>query len=150
MNGRTFRALGAVVCLAVPALTACSTQRPMLYPNEHYKQVGETDAQKDVDDCLARAKEFAKSGPAMSAKAGAAAKSGAVGTAIGAAAGAVGGAIGGSAGIGAAIGAVSGAVTGVLGSVFGGLFGSSGPDPTETGYADRCLREKGYDPVGWK
>ena len=149
MNGRTFRALSAVVCLAVPALTACSTQRPMLYPNAHYTQVGEADAQKDVDDCMARAKEFAKTGPAMSAKAGAAAKSGAIGTVTGAAAGAVGGAISGSAGLGAGIGAAVGAVSGVLGSVFGGLFGSSGPDPTETGYTDRCLREKGYDPVGW-
>lgn len=131
-------------------LSACSTPRPVLYPNPQYQRVGEAAAQRDVDECLARARQFVKSDSPAAAQAREAAKSGTYGAAAGAAAGAVGGAIGGSAGMGAAIGAASGAVAGVLHAIFGGLFGRSGPDPVEANFTDRCLREKGYDPVGWK
>jgi hypothetical protein len=31
-----------------------------------------------------------------------------------------------------------------------GLFASKPPDPAYRGFVDGCLREKGYEPVGWK
>jgi hypothetical protein len=70
-----------------------------------------------------------------------------VGAGVGAAGGAVGGAISGGAGIGAAIGAASGAVIGFLSSLFGRR---PGPNATYTNFVDRCLREKGYEPIGWQ
>lgn len=131
-------------------VAACSSARPILYPNEHYTSVGEAVAQRDIDECMMRGKEFAKGGSQAEAKARDAAKSAAYGGVSGAAVGAVGGAIGGNAGQGAAVGAATGATAGLLHSLFGGFFGPSGPDPVEGSFVDRCLREKGYDPIGWK
>jgi hypothetical protein len=34
-------------------------------------------------------------------------------------------------------------------SLLRGLFGSNKPAPSYEGFVDRCLREKGYEPV-WK
>jgi hypothetical protein len=136
--------------LTMAASAGCSSARPVLYPNEHYTSVGETAAQRDIDECMMRGREFAKGGSQAEAKARAAAKSTAYGAASGAAIGAVGGAISGGAGQGAAVGAATGATAGLVHSIFGGFFGPSGPDPVEGGYVDRCLREKGYDPIGWE
>lgn len=138
------------VPLLVIGVVACSTQRPVLYPNEQYTRAGEETVQRDVDECLVRAREFAKGGSQAEARAREAAKSTAYGGASGAAIGAVGGAIAGGAGQGAAIGAATGATAGLLHALFGGFFGPESPDPVEAGYVDRCLREKGYDPIGWK
>ena len=74
------------------------------------------------------------------------AKDTAVGGAFGAAVGAVGGAIVGSAGRGAAVGGATGATAGIL----RGLFKSSEPDPVYRSFVEKCLREKGYEPMGWK
>ena len=129
--------------LCVPffvGLAACGTQRPVLYPNERYTGAGEGAAQRDIDECMVRAREFAKGGSQAEAKARDAAKSAAYGGVGGAAVGAVGGAIGGNAGQGAAVGAATGATAGVIQSLFGGFFGPSGPDPVEAGFVDRCLR----------
>ena len=77
---------------------------------------------------------------------GEAAAGGAVGGgAIGGAAGAAGGAIAGAPGTGAAIGAASGAAAGLVRS----LFRSDGPSQAYRNVVDRCLRERGYEPVGW-
>lgn len=140
---------GLLVALVL-GLTACSSARPVLYPNEHYTQVGEAGAERDIEECMMRAREFAKGGSRAEAKARDAAKSAAYGGVSGAAVGAVGGAIRGNAGQGAAVGAATGATAGLVHSLFGGFFGPSGPDPVEGSFVDRCLREKGYDPIGWK
>jgi OmpA family protein len=66
--------------------------------------------------------------------------------AIGGATGAVIGAIVGSPGTGAAIGAAGSATSALL----HGAFSSRDLDPIERGYVDRCLREQGYDPMGWR
>src|ERR687892_90021 len=67
------------------------------------------------------------------------------GGAIGGAAGAAGGAIAGAPGTGAAIGAASGAAAGLVRS----LFRSDRPTQAYRNVVDRCLRERGYEPVGW-
>ena len=126
-------------------LTACSAHRPVLYPNAHYQSVGETVAARDIEEC-----ENMATGAGVDRQTGGAgevATGGAVGAGIGAAGGVVGGAISGGPGIGAAIGAASGAVVGTLGSIIGHR---STPSTTYTNFVDRCLREKGYEPMGWQ
>ncbi|MEM9441730.1 MAG: glycine zipper family protein, partial [Pseudomonadota bacterium] len=76
---------------------------------------------------------------------GRAARDTAIGGAAGGATGAVGGAILGNAGRGAAFGAATGATAGLVRSIF------SRPQPSGAykNFVDRCLRERGYEPVGW-
>ena len=143
-----FRRLGRVTRDALPLagtvlVLACASPKPVLYPNLHYQQVGAQAAERDILQCSDLA---ASSGAGVSdGKAVETAKRTAGGGAIGAASGAVGGAIVGSAGTGAAIGAASGATASLLRS----LFGSKPPSQTHMRFVDRCLQERGYEPMGW-
>jgi outer membrane lipoprotein SlyB len=103
--------------------------------------VGREAAEADVDDCM----ELAAADVGRGGE-GAAVGEAATGGATGAAAGAAGGAVVGRAGTGAAIGAAAGATRGFL----RGLFRSREPDAAFRGYVNRCLHERGYDPVGWR
>ena len=132
----------AVTLALIPLLAGCATQRPVLYPNQHLEQVGKDGAKRDIDACM----ELASSADLEKSKAGEAAKSTATGAAVGGAAGAVGGAIMGSAGRGAGAGAAIGAVGGLA----RGLFSASEPDPLFKNYVNICLRERGYQTIGWK
>ena len=130
------------------AVSACASKRPVLYPNEHFQQVGDTAAARDIDECMRLAEEYTSGGSQKSQVAKEAAKDAAIGGATGAAVGAVGGAIYGSAGKGAAAGAAGGATAGLLSRLFRG--GSSSPDPVYVNFVNRCLQERGYEPIGWK
>lgn len=121
-------------------LLACASPKPVIYPNTHYENVGNEAAQNDIRECSELA-ESAGAEPSHG-KAAATAKR----TAVGGASGAVGGAIVGSPGIGAAIGAASSASASILSSVLG----SKPPSPTYMRFVDRCLRERGYEPMGWE
>ena len=134
----------AVALVVVLGLVACSSARPVLYPNAHLQSVGREAADRDIAACEQMAKEAGAD--RRSGEAGQVATGTAVGGGIGAASGAVGGAIGGGAGLGAAIGAASGAVAGFLGSLYASR---SSVNPAYTNFVDRCLREKGYEPTGW-
>ena len=124
-------------------LAACAGPSPVLYPNNHYQAVGKAAAERDIEDC----RRLADSAGADSGSSQAASTAGstAAGGAIGGAAGAAGGAITGAAGTGAAIGAASGAAAGLVRS----LFTSGGPSQAYRNVVNRCLRERGYEPVGW-
>jgi hypothetical protein len=130
----------ASVCLLL--LVACSQKRPVLYPNYQLQQVGDEAAQAEIDDCIRLAKDYG----ASSSSSGKVAKSTAGGGAVGAAGGAATGAVLGSIGRGAAAGAAGGAAVGCL----QGLFRSSEPDPVFKQFVDKCLRDKGFEPIGWK
>jgi len=121
----------------------CATSSPILYPNEHYTQVGESIADNDITDCE-NAAETAGAQSSQSS-AGNAAKNTAIGAGIGAATGAVGGAVIGSAGSGSLIGAASGATAGLL----RWIFTPRKPNPAYINYVTRCLTEKNYDVIGW-
>lgn len=140
----------AIIVLAVATLCACSATKPTLYPNDQYKRVGEAQADQDVANCQAQAKEYVKTGGQGAQRAGEAARNTGVGAAVGAASGAVGGAIGGNVGEGAAVGAASGATAGLLGTMFGWMFQRSEPDPVYRNFVEKCLRDKGYEPIGWQ
>lgn len=129
---------------------ACSAQRPVLYPNEQYTQQGKEAADAAIDDCLRRAEEHTSSSASATGAGRDVATGTAVGAGTGAAAGAVGGAITGNPGQGAAVGAASGATAGLLYGLFGMCSSRPGPDPTFAAFVDRCLRDKGYDPIGWE
>jgi len=124
------------------ALSGCATQRPVLYPNAKYNQVGPEVAQRDVDDCVRLAEQHGvtPSGGGRAARGGA--EGAVVGGAAGAGAGAVRGNVGHSAGVGAAAGAAAGATRGAI--------HSGEPGSVYKGFLQRCLRERGYDVIGWK
>lgn len=102
----------ALVLLGLVTAVACAGPRPILYPNDHLKAVGQTAADQDIGECRAMAEG---AGTAPGEKSGTeAVGSTVVGAGVGAATGAVGGAVVGAAGRGSAIGAASGATAGFL------------------------------------
>lgn len=131
-----------ILIIMLALLCACAAKRPLLYPNAKLKSVGNATAQADIDDCL----NMASRSGAGSDKGREIAKTTAQGAAIGAATGAATGAIYGHPARGAAAGAAGGSVAGLT----HGILRSDGPDPVLRRFVDRCLRDKGYDPVGWK
>ncbi len=136
---------GWVLC-GLLFLTACSSAKPVLYPNAHFQSVGRETADQDIEVC----KQLAESAGAEegNGKTGRVATSTAVGAGVGAAGGAVGGAISGAAGRGSLIGAASGAVWGFLMGLFSA--GSSQPGQAYTNFVNRCLQERGYEVTGWQ
>ncbi|RMH34652.1 MAG: hypothetical protein D6690_10385 [Nitrospirae bacterium] len=132
------------LCLIVFLLTfvGCAAPQPVLYPNDHLKRVGESQAERDIAECRALAERYTSSHTVERI-----AGHTAIGAATGAATGAVGGAVsGGSAGTGAAVGGATGATYGFL----RGLFSSTKPSPTYRNFVNRCLKERGYEPIGWE
>ena len=131
-----------IVLVAVLTLPACSMKRPVLYPNQHLDRVGKETAQADIDECMQLASEHgadSKAGEKV-------AKRTVAGAAIGAATGAAVGAVLGHAGRGAATGAAGGGAGGLM----TGLFSSREPDPVFRRFVEKCLRKKGYEPIGWR
>jgi hypothetical protein len=127
------------------ALAGCaSAPRPILYPNAHLSAVGQGQADVDIAECRRMAEAAGASAGAGQGER--AAQGAGVGGAIGGATGAVGGAILGRPGTGAALGAATGATAGFMRSLFRG----SQPSQAYRGFVDRCLRERGYEPVGWE
>jgi hypothetical protein len=132
------------MCIFAVLLSACAGPKPILYPNAHLQAVGQDAAKEDIAQCREMA-EAAGARPGEG-KAGQVAGSTAVGAGVGAAGGAVGGAVLGAAGSGSAIGAASGATIGLL----RGLFSRPRPGQGYINFVDRCLKERGYEPVGWE
>lgn len=133
---RVKRLLAAVLLAA-----ACAHPRPVLYPDEHYKTVGETAANEDVAKCVADAKAYLKANPAKKV-AGRTVRGGAFGAFMGAVFGAFTGNYARAVSEGAAVGAAGG--------MAGGVWEAGSPDEIQRGYANRCLAEKGYSVIGWK
>lgn len=127
-------------------LTACAAQRPVLSSDPRLTSAGAEVAEREVDECLARARVAATERRDRENVAANAASS----SVVGAAAGGAGGAVVGEAGRGAAAGAVGGAVASLTAALMRGLFGARQPDLLYRDYAERCLRERGYDIAGWK
>jgi hypothetical protein len=139
MKGGLMR-IAAVLMLAL-TLPGCAASAPVLYPNAHLTRVGRPHAERDIAACKQLADQHVASGGA-----GTVAGSTAVGGGAGAAIGAAGGAVRGSPGTGAAVGAATGATAGFL----RGLFKASEPSPVYKNFVNHCLRERGYEPVGWQ
>ena len=139
----TRHSLALALLLALAGATAgCATRRPVLYPNDQLRQAGTEGAQRDTDDCLAQADTYVRPTSRAAKTAGDAATGAAVGGAIGAA----GGAVVGHAGQGAGVGAATAGTAGLL----RGIFGSRDPDPLVRSFVERCLRDRGYETMGWR
>lgn len=120
-------------------LAGCTSQGgPVLYPNAHLKAVGKEQAEIAIGECERLANEYIKTNPGGNV-AGSTAAGGAV---VGGAVGAVTGNIGKGAGIGGAAGAAGGLVRGIS--------KASKPSQVYKNFVSRCLREKGYEPIGWQ
>lgn len=132
-----------MIVAAVLLLAGCAarTQSPVLYPNNYLKSVGETQAQNDIEECSHMAEAYIKANPGAKVVGGTIV-GGAGGAVVGGAVGAVTGNLARGASIGAAAGAASGLVR--------GLYRASKPTPVYKAFVNRCLREKGYEPIGWE
>ena len=124
-------------------LSACSAKRPVFYPNDHLQTVGKNQARADADRCMAEAKEYGVKNDTGKSVGGRAVKGATIGAAMSAVVSAVlGGNVGRAAGAGAAGGATAGAVS--------GAFDADEPDAVFKNYVNRCLREMGYEVIGWQ
>ena len=123
-------------------LTACATSRPVLYPNEQAKEVGEKQMRQDINECM----QLAKSSGAKSNGAEEVAKETAGSATEGAATGAATGAVTGNSGTGAAVGAIGRGMN----RLFSGMRRLNEPNPAFKQIVERCLIDKGYEPIGWE
>lgn len=131
-------------------LLACSAQRPIVYPNSAADSSSREAAERAVDECMERAEQFASlEQPGADAAEDAALSAGTSAT-VGAAGGAAGGAIVGRAAQGAAAGAAGGAAASLTRSLLRALFTPRKSDLRHQRLVNRCLRDKGYETVGWK
>jgi hypothetical protein len=134
-----------IVLAVLASVAGCAGQpRPILYPNAHLSAVGQAQADADLAECR-RLAGAAGASPGSGQGEGAA-RDAAVGGAIGGATGAAGGAVLGRPGTGAAVGAATGATANFMRS----LFRRDQPNAAYRNFVDRCLTERGYDPVGWE
>ncbi len=137
--------LTLLIMIATLALSGCSsTKKPVLYPNTHLNRVGQQQADADINACMRMAETSGANSGKSEELAKNTAKAGAVGGATGAVVGAI--SSSGSAGRGAAIGG-AGAATATL---VRGAFDSSEPTQVYIRFVDQCLRDKGYQPIGWR
>jgi hypothetical protein len=138
LQARIARAATSVAMLA--ALSGCAAARPVLYENATLQERGPEAAAAAIEHCIAAAEAYASSDAAKVVR------KTATSTVVGGVTGVVIGAIVGRPGTGAAVGAAGSATHALV----GGMIGSRELDSVERGYVDRCLREEGYDPIGWR
>ena len=131
-----------LILLLILLLLGCAQKQPVLYPNSHLKSVGKEAAQADIDECIQLAKDYG----ADTDKGTEIVKSSAKGAAVGAAGGAAVGAVTGNFGRGVAAGAAGGAAVGGTRKALD----SGDPNPVFKRFVEKCLKDKGYHPIGWK
>lgn len=141
--GAMLSALGLTGCATTGA--ASPSARPVFYPNAKLNTVGKSAANADADACMGAAKD---AGLTPEEKNNAIAHDAAKGSAMGGVAGAVSGLITGhSLERSAERGLAGAAVGGSVGAVKGAF--DEKPSHTYRSYVHRCLKEKGYDVIGW-
>lgn len=134
-----------LLLLTALLLVSCAgSTRPVLYPNQHLYAVGQHQADADIDACMWAAEAAGANSGKGRALAGRTAKAGVVGGATGAVVGAI--SSGSNVGRGAAIGGAGAATA----SLVGGAFKVSKPTRLYMRFVDQCLRDKGYQPIGWR
>lgn len=136
------RGRGLLMLALVVGAAGCAHQEPRFYPNATSQSKSKAQQDRDVEQC----KALAESQGLDYDDGGDIAASTVRGGVIGGASGAVIGAVIGDSGRNAAVGAASGATYGF----FGSLFRPNRPHPTYRNFVNRCLRDKGYDTIGWK
>lgn len=131
-----------LILIATAALLVgcATTAKPVFYPNTTYETMGRAAAESARAQCALKAEQAGASSNEPGALGHAA--GGAVGGAL---VGAAVGSVFGNAKTGAQAGAAQGAASGLLkGSV------KKKPDSLTRRFIERCLREQGYEVIGWK
>jgi hypothetical protein len=118
------------------SLAGCAANRPVVYESGPH-------APQDIDDCMRLARESGADG----SKGGDIARDTATGAAIGGAATGVYGAVRGYSDVGNR--ALAGAAAGAAAGLIRGGVRASEPSGTFKGYVNRCLRDRGYEVIGW-
>lgn len=123
-------------------LTGCGgPKRPVLYPNEKLKSVGQEAAKKDIDACIQLSVEAGLETEKGKETAKKTIGGGVAGALIGGAIGLVTGNVGKAVAIGAAAGGTAGLISGTT---------NRNLDPVQQRFVEQCLRDRGYNPIGWK
>lgn len=131
---------GWILLVGLFLLAGCASQKPRLYSANGNPPGGDQAVAACMDRAEAAGLSYSKG--RMGQYGRQAVENGAVGGAGGAAAGA----IYGNAARGAAAGAAGGVAAGLVRSLF---HRDSSPAPAYRSYVNRCLRDRGYQPVGW-
>lgn len=128
--------------LCIVLVAGCARQRPVLYPNVHYKSVGQgwwgkiSTGASTMPSAMEPVHSRCSVPPGRTAK----------GVAVGGVTGAAVGAVVGDVGTGAAAGVAGGAAAGLTRA----LFDSGKPDPVVRGFVEQCLKDLGYQITGWR
>ncbi|MDX1707774.1 MAG: cell envelope biogenesis protein OmpA [Desulfobacterales bacterium] len=123
-------------------MSACAKKRPVLYPNLTYQKAGASTAMADIDACIQLAADHGHETDAGKNMAASTAKGATTGAVVGGAVGTVTGRPG--------RGAAAGAAGGGAGGLMKGAWKSGDPDDIERRFVEQCLRDKGYQVIGWK
>jgi len=127
-------------------LVACAGPQPILKSNTQLQLYGKDMAEREATVCGLKAERSGlHHGTNRSGNAGAGAALGIIG---GAAVGASTGLIGGPTGV--AVGAAAGAAVGGVLGLFAGTYKTLEPQQDYAAFVERCLKEKGYETVGWQ
>ena len=141
-QGKTGQMNDVILIVLTVMILSCAQQRPVLYPNAYLKYVGKESAESDIDDCIQLAIDYG----AKEDSGAKVAKDTAKGAAVGGASGTAIGAVTGNLGVGAAAGAAGGGAASMTRS----MLNSGKPNPVFKKFVEQCLRDKGYQPVGWR
>jgi uncharacterized protein YcfJ len=134
---------GVLAAMLAAVISGCaSTPEPVLYPNNHLKQVGNQLAQRDIAEC----KQLALSSGFNEHKDSEVGRKAAGGAAIGGTAGGAYGLVSGNAVERGLAGAAAGAAVGTV----RGSMQSSETSPIFKNFVNRCLRDRGYEVIGWQ
>ncbi len=129
-----------ITLLLIPSY-GCARKKPVLYPNAHYKQTAPEQVQNDINTCMQEAREYVGESSRGETAVKGGVKGGLIGGAVGLGVGIVTGSPGSSAAAGAAGGSAGGAVGGAMDDSGNAVFRK---------FVNKCLKEKGYDPIGWE
>lgn len=140
---------GAAGVLAVGVLAGCAgsgAARPVLYPNAMLDRVGEAQGRIEANACMARAQAAGLSPSQANNEVG---RSAGEGAAVGGVASMVGALITGRGGEGMLRSGVAGAAVGGSAGAVSGAFHNDTSSSVYRSYVQRCLRDKGFDVIGW-
>ena len=131
------------IVLYIAVISSCASKRPAAYPNDQLKRAGQAQFQADIDECVRLANDYGVKNKQTEKVVKETARDGVAGAAAGAVISAI---VGGNIGQSAAAGAAGGGVIGFI----RGMFDSDEPSPVFRQYVDKCLRDKGYEVIGWQ
>ena len=141
---RNFPTFLLITIISAILLQSCAhQQRPVLYPNKQLTSTSREIVDRDIDNCIRLGKEYVASKTRAGEVAVRTTRNAAIAAATGAAISAI---VGGNVGEAAAAGA-AGAGTATVASE---VTKPADVDPLFRNFVEKCLRDKGYEVMGWR